>query len=174
LAAVEAALASLCPAPLGVDRDRLMFLAGSASARRGRRQWLWPAATAATTLLAVGLATMLVFRPTSPLVGPIAGAANVHGDCPNFRGEAVENGTVPFGTEGDRHIVRPADDRKMSQPPARERFQPIRADYLVLRQKVLSEGVDALPPFPSAAATSGPTLRAGSGRTGSIDDLFDG
>jgi RND family efflux transporter MFP subunit len=42
----------------------------------------------------------------------------VHGDCPDFRGGASENGTVPLGSEEDRHIFRPAMGRKMSQSPA--------------------------------------------------------
>ena len=31
----------------------------------------------------------------------------VHGDCPNFRGAARENGTVPLVPQGDRHILSP-------------------------------------------------------------------
>lgn len=63
LAAVEAALASLTPTRSGVQRDRLMFLAGRASQadgallRRRRRftVWLWPCATAASLLVAAVL-----------------------------------------------------------------------------------------------------------------------
>ena len=53
LAAIEAALCSLTPAASGIDRDRLMFLAGRASARHHGRKILWPTATAASLLLAV-------------------------------------------------------------------------------------------------------------------------
>ena len=46
-------------------------------------------------------------------------AVTVHRDSPDFRGEHRENGTIPLGAEGDRHIFRPATGRKMSQSPAR-------------------------------------------------------
>lgn len=148
LMAVEAALASLSPAPSGVDRDRLMFLAGTASAGRSRAHWTWPAATAATTLLAVWLGAMLAVRPAAPLGGPIAG------DQPGPAGET----SSPV-----QRAMAVGDDA-----------EPIRADYLVLRRKVLSEGVDALPPFSAFPIEKGPTLRFGSGRGDSMDGLFDG
>jgi hypothetical protein len=55
---LESALASLAPRPAALDRDWVMFLAGRAAAREtGRRRgaWLWPCATAASLLLALGL-----------------------------------------------------------------------------------------------------------------------
>jgi len=59
LSAVEAALASLAPRSSGLDRDRLMYLAGQAAglktARRRPAAWLWPCATAASLLLAAVL-----------------------------------------------------------------------------------------------------------------------
>lgn len=59
LAAVEAALASLAPRASGLDRNRLMYLAGQAAglktARRRPAAWLWPCATAASLLLAAVL-----------------------------------------------------------------------------------------------------------------------
>jgi hypothetical protein len=65
LAAIEAALCSLQPVPSNVQRDRLMFLAGRASADRlplhGRPRlpaWLWPCATAASLLVAIALGVL--------------------------------------------------------------------------------------------------------------------
>jgi hypothetical protein len=57
LAAIEAALCSLTPAASGIQRDRLMFLAGKAAGNRSssRRRLvaaLWPLATAASLLAA--------------------------------------------------------------------------------------------------------------------------
>jgi hypothetical protein len=57
LAAIEAALCSLAPAPSNIQRDRLMFLAGKASVNKAvshRRlaAMLWPIATAASFLAA--------------------------------------------------------------------------------------------------------------------------
>ncbi len=43
---------------------------------------------------------------------------STRGDCPDFRGEVRENGTVPLGAEGDRHIFRPKMGREMGQSPA--------------------------------------------------------
>jgi mono/diheme cytochrome c family protein len=39
------------------------------------------------------------------------------GDCPDFRGDSRENGTVPLWPEGDRHIFQPETGRKMCQSP---------------------------------------------------------
>jgi len=59
------------------------------------------------------------------LQGRMHQAVTVHGDCPDFRGEGRENGTVPLGSEGDRHIFRPEMGRKMSQSPACERLRSV-------------------------------------------------
>jgi hypothetical protein len=65
LAAIEAALASLNPTACGVDRDRMMYLAGRAAAGRSSAaaghasaSWLWPCATAAMALLVHTVATV--------------------------------------------------------------------------------------------------------------------
>jgi hypothetical protein len=68
LAAAEAMLGSLTPAASSVDRDRLMFLAGRASAERlapprHRSAWLWPSATAAMTTAAAVLLVMVLAQP---------------------------------------------------------------------------------------------------------------
>jgi hypothetical protein len=55
LVGIEAALSSLTPGPSGVGRDRLMFLAGRASASRRCRSaaaWLWPCAMATSLVVA--------------------------------------------------------------------------------------------------------------------------
>jgi hypothetical protein len=72
LSAVEATLASLKPAASGVDRDRVMFLAGRASAhanlyptKRLKIQWLWPCAAAVSLLLAIASSGMLFLRRTT-------------------------------------------------------------------------------------------------------------
>jgi hypothetical protein len=80
LAAIEAALCSLTPAASGIERDRLMFLAGKAAASRGslRRRLartFWPLATAASLLAAIsfgilwaaGSGSQLSHQPASPL-----------------------------------------------------------------------------------------------------------
>jgi hypothetical protein len=53
LGAIEAALCSLTPARSGIERDRLMFLAGKKAAiDRRSPKLLWPMATAASLLVA--------------------------------------------------------------------------------------------------------------------------
>ena len=42
-----------------------------------------------------------------PEHGRFVEQVTVHGDCPNFRGEARENGTVPFGRKGTGTIYGP-------------------------------------------------------------------
>jgi hypothetical protein len=66
LNALAAALTALAPARTRIDRDRLMFRAGQASAQAsigGRRPWIALAATLA--LVAVGEAALLARRPAS-------------------------------------------------------------------------------------------------------------
>src|SRR5262249_30724133 len=59
------ALAGLKPRPAALDRDALMFRAGRASAPRG---WKWPLATAALSLVALGLGIALLVRPQPQVV----------------------------------------------------------------------------------------------------------
>jgi hypothetical protein len=63
LTALAARLAALQPATGRLDRDRLLFRAGQAWARR--RHWLWPATSAGLALLASVLG-LLAFWPRPP------------------------------------------------------------------------------------------------------------
>jgi hypothetical protein len=65
LTSLEAALASLVPRPARLDRDALFFRAGQRSAPR---RWLWPCATAVSTLTAAVLGVLLALRPQPPVV----------------------------------------------------------------------------------------------------------
>jgi hypothetical protein len=60
LDALAGALRGLAPRPVGLDRDRLMFQAGRASAPRG---WAWPLATVASAAAAAVLGVLLWVRP---------------------------------------------------------------------------------------------------------------
>ena len=62
---VAAALAALRPSPPALDRDRLLFNAGRASASR---PWFWRLTAAASTTLAAVLASILILRPAPPAV----------------------------------------------------------------------------------------------------------
>lgn len=157
------ALSALAPRESRIDRDRLMFLAGQQSAavpRTGRR-WLWPAATAVSTVAAVVLAVLLALRP-EPAVVQIVRNVYVDRSAP----PAAE--TAPAKPLPDS----PAIIAEAPAPPRRspvEPWRPLResaadlpsfdadrpAGYLALRQRVLAYGVDALsPPAPSPALAS--------------------
>ncbi|MHB1557553.1 MAG: RNA polymerase sigma factor, partial [Isosphaeraceae bacterium] len=71
LTELESALKALAPAPAVVDRDRLMFEAGAASARRSvsaARRLAWPSIAAALGLIVVGQSAALVLRPGPKVV----------------------------------------------------------------------------------------------------------
>ena len=57
---VAAALTALAPRPPALDRDRILFDAGRASAPR---PWFWRMTAATTTSCAIVLAAVLIFRP---------------------------------------------------------------------------------------------------------------
>ena len=77
--ALEQSLAAIQPAAPGIDRDRLMFLAGVASASASgasissvnpkskidnpKSRWLWPAATTCLAATSLALAIALFLRP---------------------------------------------------------------------------------------------------------------
>ncbi len=64
---LESALASLTAAETSIDRDRLMFKAGCASARRASRRWASLAA-----ILVIMLGASLLIRPEIPTADNIA------------------------------------------------------------------------------------------------------
>ena len=126
LDALETALASLSPKGSGVDRDRVMYLAGRAAARKSPlpaervgTSRLWHVATALSLLTAVSFGGMLLVRG-GPEVVYI------------YRNE-------PTGvSQPDRPEVAVQDDHRPQQVQ-------ILADYLRLRRLVLADGLNALP-----------------------------
>lgn len=60
LTVLEARLRGWQPSPVGLDRDRLLFEAGRASARSGPRVGPWQSATAVLALLSTGLGLVLL------------------------------------------------------------------------------------------------------------------
>jgi hypothetical protein len=142
LAAVEAALASLKPATSGVDRDRVMFLAGRMSAvanaplhQKQKTPWLWPCATAVSLLLAIASSGMLYMRGTAPgekqAVYPKSNTI-----------QTAENIPQPLWYEPARKAT-PEVKRPRQQTSSGRRNMPM--DYLSLSMLVAEKGVDALP-----------------------------
>src|SRR5262245_23539981 len=74
------------PSPSGLEVDRLMFVAGRASARSGRGRWIWPAVSAGLALTAIALGIGLAheraarlelamrLRDSAPAVAPGRGS----------------------------------------------------------------------------------------------------
>jgi len=155
LEATEAVFSSLRPAPSGVDRDRLMYLAGraatgagSADVQRPRGRWLWPCSTAASLLVAVTFAGMWLSHG-EPEVRIV------------FRDPPV---AVPEPSE------QPAEATDVVDASPRESW---RTDYLRLRRLVMTEGVEAMPPG-AAPAADVETLRWRSGFSRTLEELLEG
>jgi hypothetical protein len=132
---LEAALGSLQPVAVAIERDRLMYRAGQSSARR--RNLAWPILSVALTLL---LGVSLLHQPET-------------------RGQTVE-------VEKLVYITKPAP---ATQPALHAATQSTRSDlyqlqvqakYVKLRDKVLTEGLDALPI--REISSSGPAEERGS------------
>jgi hypothetical protein len=132
LASFESALRRLSPATARIDRDQLMFRAGCASAARSKRipRWLWPAATAAMTLVSATLAVLLAQGDREP---------------PGRGQRPVDVATTPASPRAPS-----SDDAEQTveYPPLSQ------VAYFSLRETVLDRGVDAIP-GPMSEANSG-------------------
>ena len=117
---LEAALGSLQPVTVAIERDRLMYRAGQSSARR--RNLAWP-------ILSVALALML-------------GVSLLHQPEPQTQTVEVEKLV---------YVTKPATPTQSALHVATQGGQPdpyqleAQANYVKLRDKVLTEGLDALP-----------------------------
>jgi hypothetical protein len=135
LAAVEAALASLKPAISGVDRDRVMFLAGRASVtytppRRSRTvKWLWPCITAVSLLTAFISSGILFMQGIS----------------------SGEKGLAYSESKNIHQIFwypdKQTETTKFTQPRPRSSSgrDDLAMDYLTLNRLISEKGVEALP-----------------------------
>jgi hypothetical protein len=160
LAAIEQSLAALAPAPPRVDRDRLMFLAGAASATSDSRlptpdprpptpdsrlptprAWLWPATSAALAATSLALAIALLARPT-PAEKIVYRDRPIHVavDAPPPASHPAPP-TEPLLATAASHTVLPS-------VPAH--------NYLRTRDVALRHGLDALGTFPSAGGDDAP------------------
>jgi hypothetical protein len=143
LKAVEKALRRLTPAASQIDRDRLLYLAGQASAMSAgaqgvhiedtrsfmplHRNW-WPVATAALALFSLGLGGLLIHatRPSERVVY-VEVSRDIHDGGGLAAGafspaNNATGGTSSAGSEGS---------------------------YFQLRDLVLTHGIEALPQAPS-------------------------
>ncbi len=127
---VATALAALAPRPPALDRDRLLFHAGRASAPR---PWFWRLTTAGSTALAAVLAALLLFRPAPAPVERI-----------------VYIRVEPAPPKAD---APPAAAPAESEPPAVPLYPWPATPYARMEDKVLRWGLDGLaePPAPPDA-----------------------
>ena len=133
LSEIAAALAALRPAAPAVNRDRLLFQAGRASAPR---PWFWRATTAVAVTTAAVLAAVLIFRPAAP-ANQIERIVYVHDQPPP-------------------PLAAPKEDKALSpnppEPAPPEPYRRPQTPYTRLEDKVLRWGLDGLdePPPPLA------------------------
>lgn len=144
-----AELAALSPRAR-LDRDRLMYRAGQASAAmptygRDARRWAWPAAFGSMTAVAASLLLLLALRPSPrvverivrvPMPAPQPQRADVHPS-------ATLADAVPINV---KHPVAPKG--LPLDPPV----------YLDLRDRVLAMGLDSFSP-PGAPSDDRPDSR---------------
>jgi hypothetical protein len=144
LTALEVALRQLTPAQGALDRDRLMYLAGQASAAPARANGFhlpWPLATAALALVSLGLGGRLLY--VSGLNQRIAiveragngGESPIAVDIASALQSVQSAGGVPGTTSGE-------------------------FNYMQLRNAVLNHGADALPAGPVRHGNATPSAPA--------------
>ena len=132
---LEHALANYVPAALSVDRDRLMFRAGRASAeysvlrtQHSGHSWLWPASTAALAATSLALALALAFRPA-------ANPTIVFRDQPAAEQRSPAHSVLVSEAPHLSTLVAQRDDREPSR---------VSSSYLKTREVAVRMGLDAL------------------------------
>jgi hypothetical protein len=135
LGALAEALRGLAPRAGGLDRDRLMFRAGRASAPRS---WAWPLATAASTAAAVALGVLLWARP-EPAPRVVERVVHLPAERPQPAGPEAP-GTAP---------------ESEASPPLPPDYGG-RSPYLRLQEHLLRWGLEGLPAPPEQPEREGP------------------
>jgi len=139
LGGLEAALAALVPTPGRIDRDTLLFRAGQVSV--GRRDWIWPGATATLAVMVLVLGGMLVFRP-----GPATVERIVY--------VQIKEPASPVREPADPPVaIAPGSPEEVAAAPRQSGMT-----YLDLERQVLRWGMEGLPEAPQGPSSSGPPL----------------
>ncbi len=161
LNAVESALGSLTPAPVRLDRDRVMFRAGQVRATvrtTATQRWAWPAIAASLAAVALGEGIMLNNRP-DPTSRVVERLVVVREPAP----ESPPTPEPPPETPTTAPVVI------LSQRPEPEHatwsLWPSSSRYdVALRRQVLRFGVEGLPEPPPLVMQSTDERPASSGR----------
>jgi hypothetical protein len=143
LKSLEAALGSLKPAALRVERDQLMYQAGQAAvpvpaSTIARPSWFWPASTAGMSAVAATLLMLLVSRPAPQVVERV-----VYLPAKPSTGALTDPAMAP-GTDSPPSppaIIKTAP-RDFSGGLLTFAASDRRPEYLQLRDQVLAFGVD--------------------------------
>jgi hypothetical protein len=168
LAALERRLAEFVPPTPRLDRDRLMFAAGSAAAEGGAcdslaladtshanqsqsKRWFWPAATATMTAASVVLAAVLAWQLRSNTDGPVVVATR------NIVKPSADRHTADTNARLDEVAIAPSSLPPVSGWP---RAKGPTTGYLAERRIAITRGVDAL----------GRNQYSSGGSVGTIDD----
>jgi hypothetical protein len=138
--AVEAALASLKPASSGVDRDRVMFLAGRMSAvanaplhQKQKTSWLWPCVTAVSLFLAIASNGMLYLR----------GSATGEKQAAYAKLNTIQTADKIPQPLWYEHVRKDTPDAKRPRPSTGR--DSMSMDYLSLNRLIAEKGVESLP-----------------------------
>lgn len=134
----EEQLRSLVPGTHRVDRAVLMFRAGQAVGSRSRSGFAahaWPAVSMVATLAAVALGTALLLEHAA---SRRMGSLTAQGEAePVGMSGAAAPGAVPIPRPVPGGVLRPVQRAATASAPW--------ARYAVLRDEVLSEGIEILP-----------------------------
>jgi hypothetical protein len=165
LAALEGMLSGLRPAASGVDRDRLMFLAGQASVAPAAKvpstlsSRVWKSISTLTTAAAVVLAAgcWSLWQENTAL-RTLA-----------FNAPSVPSRTLPDPTETASPAMSPSQSTMISQSPiasTRDEKPSGPATYLQLRTRIQQYGIEAL-------ATNEPVATGSQAPAATYESLLD-
>lgn len=132
---LEQALGNLLPAPSGFDRERFMFLAGQAAARRPQR--FWPGVSVVLALAVVVLSGVLATRPSRVEIVYVPHA-----------GEAPPRPAAQSSEREEPMLSVPSAGIQVAAP----------ASYLRLRAQLHSDKVTQAAPLPDFYEQCTPTL----------------
>jgi hypothetical protein len=126
LTVLQKSLQGLVPRGAALDRDRLMFRAGQAAARR--RFWIWPGLASVAMVACVVLAALWSLRSELPAK------------------ERIVYIVVPASDSvSPAVVVAPQPPRPAPELSDYEQHVPERTEYRALRDQVVRMGVEALP-----------------------------
>jgi hypothetical protein len=176
LQALEAAWAQLRPSTDGIDRDRLLFLAGQASVAPARRrqflQWYWPLSSLGMSAVAAALLCALMLRDGSPTgERTVYDASKSVVGVANAKGANAEGGSAIGGSATTN--AGPATAETIGSPAGRvpPSGWTVGMQWRLGDDFVLAEPTAANPNVPDYPAGAGET--SGTLSTRSFSELLD-